>query len=69
MDKNRIPKKRMITLGFRADTILIDLFYQECKVSKLTRSEAFRQIFNEYMINKYFKDQKDESGNSPIPGN
>lgn len=52
-------RERMINLCFRTDQVLIDLFHQECKIESMTRSEAFRKIFNEYMFNKYFKEKKD----------
>ena len=63
MSKEVKHKERMITLCFRADPPLIDLFYQECKMDKLTRSDGFRRIFYDYMLNKYFKEQNDESSN------
>lgn len=63
MSQKKVPKEKIITLCFRADPPLIDLFYQECKMEKLTRSDGFRRIFYDYMLNKYFKEQNDESSN------
>lgn len=61
MSQKKATKERMINLCFRTDPVLIDLFYQECQLQNLTRSEGFREIFNEYMLSKYFKQQNDET--------
>lgn len=51
----------LVTLTFRVDPELLDLFYQECKIDQITRSEAFRKVFNEYMFNKYFREKSNET--------
>jgi len=57
------PKQRtvLITLTFRVDPELVDLFHSECQIMNVTRSERFREIFNEYMTDKYFKANTDET--------
>lgn len=56
------PQQRtvLITLTFRVDPELVDLFHSECQIMNVTRSERFREIFNEYMTDKYFKASQDE---------
>lgn len=57
----RTIKQRMINLCFRADTELIDLFYGRCKAEDMTRSEAFRIIFTEHILQNFLKKEQHET--------
>lgn len=58
-DKKRKPI--LMTFCFRADPEFIDLFHAYCTMNNITRSEGFRNIFNEHIINKYFKTPQHET--------
>ncbi len=60
MEKQK-RKLKMVNLCFRADAGFIDLFHGYCKINNVTRSEGFRDIFNEHIINKYFKTPQHET--------
>jgi hypothetical protein len=46
------PKKEytLVNLTFRVDPLLMETFHKHCEASHTNRSEAFRQIFNTYMV-------------------
>lgn len=58
---DKTTSHRMINLCFRTDPELIILFYKHCKDNNLTRSEGFRQIFNQHMIKNFIKTKQNET--------
>lgn len=47
---NQKKKVRLAMIGFRADPRLLDEFESQCKTIGITKSEAIRTIFNQYII-------------------
>lgn len=54
------PKEtKLLPLSFRVDPDLLETFKTHCAETKTTRSEAFREIFNEYIVS--LKQQQHET--------
>lgn len=55
------PKKefKLVTLTFRVDPLLMHTFHTHCDQANTTRSEAIREILNNYMNN--LKKHEDET--------
>ena len=47
---NQRKKVRLAMIGFRADPRLLDKFETQCEKIGITKSEAIRTIFNQYII-------------------
>lgn len=54
-------KQKMISLCFRTEPDLVEVFWKHCNDKNVTRSEGFRTIFNEHIIQNFLrKEQKNE---------
>lgn len=57
-------KQKMISLCFRTEPDLVEVFWKHCKDTNQTRSEGFRTIFNEHIIKNFLRKEVQQNTNN-----